>query len=264
MTDLFSLLGKVAIVTGGNGGIGKAIALALSSQGADIVIADYNNLSTPETVKEIAGLSGSRAIGIEVDIREEKQIERMTEKALAAFQRIDILVNVAGIAGPSNPQDTTAEVWDNVINTNLKGTFLCSKAVHPAFKAAEAGKIINIASMTAIFGSGMLPAYSFSKEGIVQLTKSLAVSWAKDNIQVNAIAPGWFKTELGRGAREADPTHEYRIASLTPMGRWGKVSELGGAAIFLASHASDFVTGITLPVDGGYSIALNGMDGPFA
>jgi 2-deoxy-D-gluconate 3-dehydrogenase len=264
MDDLFSLKGRVAIVTGGNGGIGKAIASALASQGAGIVVAARNRTKTARTIKEIKKAYGVRVLGIEVDLLHEEQIDAMVKKAMEALGRIDILVNNAGIAEGKKPQEVSTGEWDRVLNTNLRGAFLCSKAVYPHMKGMGGGKIINIGSMASIFGSAFLSAYSASKGGIAQLTKSLAVAWAPDNIQVNAILPGWYKTDLGGDARKADPTHEGRIASLTPMGRWGETRELGGAAIFLASHASDFVTGVELPVDGGYSICLNGMDGPFS
>jgi len=262
--DLFSLEGRVAIVTGGNGGIGKAFACALASKGASIVVAARNQTKTAQTIKEIKKNYGTRVLGTEVDLLHEEQIDAMVKKVLEDFGRIDILVNNAGIAEGKKPQDVSINEWDRVLNTNLRGTFLCSRAVYPHMKAKGGGKIINIGSMASIFGSALLPAYSASKGGIVQLTKSLAVAWAPDNIQVNVILPGWYKTNLGEEARKADTTHESRIASLTPMGRWGETHELGGAAIFLASHASDFVTGVELPVDGGYSICLNGMDGPFS
>jgi 2-deoxy-D-gluconate 3-dehydrogenase len=263
MNDLFSLEGRVAIVTGGNGGIGKAIACALASKGASIAVAARNQTKTAKAVKEIKESFGVSVQGIEVDLLHEEQIDAMVKKVMEVLGRIDILVNNAGIAEGKKPQDVSINDWDRVLNTNLQGAFLCARAVYPYMKARGGGKIINIGSMASIFGSAFLPAYSASKGGIVQLTKSLAVAWAPDNIQVNAILPGWYKTGLGEEARKTDSTHEGRIASLTPMGRWGKTNELGGAALFLASPASDFVTGVELPVDGGYSISLNGMDGPF-
>jgi 2-deoxy-D-gluconate 3-dehydrogenase len=263
MKDLFSLEGKVAIVTGGNGGIGEAIARALASKGADIAVAARNRAKTAKAVNKIKKDYGVRALGIELDVLDERQIEDMAKKVREAFGHIDILVNNSGIAEGKKPMEVSAGEWDKVLGTNLRGAFLCAKTVYPHLKAAGGGKIINIGSMTTIFGSSFLAAYGASKGGLAQLTKSLAVAWAPDNIQVNIILPGWYKTDLGEEARKADPTHEGRIVAATPMGRWGEVQELGGAAIFLSSHASDFVTGVELPVDGGYSICLNGMDGPF-
>jgi 2-deoxy-D-gluconate 3-dehydrogenase len=264
MSTLFDLSEKVAIVTGGNRGIGKALALALASHGADIIIAARNQTKTAEAIKEIKKSYGVRVEGIEVDVLREEQIIAMVKKAVEAFGKIDILVNNSGIAEIKRPEDLTSEEWDRVLGTNLRGAFLCSKAAYPHLKAAGGGKIINIGSIASIFGCSLLPAYAASKGGVVQLTKSLAVAWAADNIQVNAILPGWYKTELGGGPKEPNAAYDKRISSLTPMGRFGETHELGGAAIFLASHASDFITGASIPVDGGYSVCLSALDGPFA
>jgi len=263
MNKLFDLTGKKAIITGGNGGIGRAIAAALASAGADIIVAARNRAKTNETVSELQTAFGVQAAGVEFDVLQEFSINQMVLKSLKILGSLDILVNNSGIAEGKRPETVSSAEWDRVIDTNLRGAFLCSKAVYPILKKQRAGKIINIGSMTSIFGSGFLAAYGSSKGGIVQLSKSLAVAWAPDNIQVNAILPGWFKTELGSSARAEDPTHESRIIAATPMGRWGETHELGGAAIFLAGQASNFVTGIAIPVDGGYSSCLNGMDGPF-
>ena len=256
MKDLFSLQGKVAIVTGGNGGIGKAIARGMAAMGANIVIAARNEAKTAEAVRSIKEEFRRQVIGIKVDIREEKQVRAMAAKALEVFGRIDILVNNAGTNIRKLPQEYTVDEWEEVINTNLRGAFLCSQAVYPAMQAAGGGKIINIGSMASIFGGAKLALYGTSKGGIVQLTRSLAVAWAKDNIQVNAILPGWFNTELTRQARKEISGLEERIIARTPVGRWGEPDEVAGTALFLASHASDFVTGVALPVDGGYSVLL--------
>jgi 2-deoxy-D-gluconate 3-dehydrogenase len=260
VNDLFNLDGKVAIVTGGNRGIGRAIANAVASAGANVIIAARDKEKMAEAVEEIRKSHGVKALAIETDVRQEGSINSMADKSAGAFGRIDILVNNAGIADGKRPLDLSLDEWNRVISTNLTSAFLCSKAVYPYMQAAGGGKIINIGSMASMFGSSVLPAYGASKGGIVQLTKSLAVAWAGDNIQVNAILPGWYRTEIGRSS---DEELERHIASLTPMGRYGQPSELGGAAIFLASRAADFVTGISLPVDGGYSIALRGLDPPF-
>ena len=256
MKDLFILKNKVAIVTGGNGGLGKAIARGLASMGASIVIAARNEAKTTEAVKDIQDEVDTRVIGLSVDIREEEQIRNLVEKTLEAFGRIDILVNNAGMNIRKFPQEYKTEEWSAVIDTNLRGAFLCSQAVYPAMKAAGAGKVINIGSMTSLFGGAKLALYGTSKGGIVQLTRSLAVAWAQDNIQVNAILPGFFNTELTRQARKEIPGLEERVITRTPVGRWGEPDDLAGTAIFLASHAADFVTGVALPVDGGYSIML--------
>ena len=263
MNNMFSLEGKVAIVTGGNGGLGKAIASAFASMGANITIAARNRTKIEQAIKEITATYGVMALGIETDVVQEEQINSMVKKTADTFGRIDILVNDAGIAEGKEPLSVSTAEWDAVIDTNLRSAFLCSKAVYPYMKAVGGGKIINIGSMASILGSSVLPAYAASKGGIVQLGRSLAVAWAADNIQVNAILPGWCKTDLGKEVREADPTFEGRIASLVPMGRYGEAPELGGAAVFLASQASSYVTGVALPVDGGFSSVLRGFDGPF-
>jgi 2-deoxy-D-gluconate 3-dehydrogenase len=180
----------------------------------------------------------------------------MTDKILQELGRIDILVNNAGINIRKMPQDYDASEWDQVLAGNLRSAFLCAKFVYPAMKAGGGGKIINIGSMTSIFSGAKLGPYSASKGGIVQMSRSMACAWAEDNIQVNAILPGWIDTELTRRARiEIEGLHE-RAAARTPAGRWGDPRDLAGAAIFLASPASDFVTGVALPVDGGYSISI--------
>jgi 2-deoxy-D-gluconate 3-dehydrogenase len=174
----------------------------------------------------------------------------MVQATLEALGGVDILVNNAGINIRKAPQDYTLEEWQRVVNTNLTGVFLCARAVYPHMVAARGGKIINIGSMTSIFGSSVAPAYAASKGGIVQFTKSLAVFWARDNIQVNAILPGWIHTDLT--ATTATERYNF-IKARIPHGRWGEPDELAGAAVFLASRASDYVTGIALPVDGGYT-----------
>lgn len=256
MKDLFSLQDKVAIVTGGNGGIGKAIGRGLAASGASLVIAARNEAKTAEAVRDIHEKFGIPVLGVRVDVRQEEQIRALAAKALETFGRIDVLVNNAGMNIRKLPQDYTVAEWDEVLDTNLRGAFLCSQAVYPAMKAAGGGKIINIGSMTSIFGGSKLAPYGTSKGGIVQLTRSLAVAWSLDNIQVNAILPGFINTDLTRQARKEIQGLEERVIARTPVGRWGKSEELAGVAIFLASPAADFVTGVALPVDGGYSVML--------
>jgi 2-deoxy-D-gluconate 3-dehydrogenase len=172
------------------------------------------------------------------------------------LKRIDILFNNAGINIRKPPQDLAAEEWQKVLDINLTSAFLMSKAVYPALQRAGGGKIVNIGSMTSIFGAGFAPAYATSKGGIVQLTKSLALAWAADNIQVNAILPGWFDTALTQQARQEIPGLHERVLARIPQGRWARPEDMAGTAIFLASPASDYVTGVAIPVDGGYSVAL--------
>ncbi len=256
MKNLFSLQGKVAIVTGGNGGIGKGIARGLAAVGSNLVIAARNEAKTAEAIREITGEFGVKVIGVKVDVAKEADNRLLAVKALEAFGRIDILVNNAGMNIRKLPQEYTAAEWDEVINTNLRGTFLCSQAVYPAMKKGGGGKIINIGSMTSIFGGAKLAPYGSSKGAVVQLTKSLAVAWAQDNIQVNAILPGWITTELTKQARKDIAGLEEKVVVRTPAGRWGEPGDLSGTAIFLASSASDFVTGVAIPVDGGYAAML--------
>lgn len=254
MKELFSLKGEVAIVTGGNGGIGKAIALGFAAMGANVVIAARNEAKTDEAVRGIKEEFGTQVLGVKVDVRQAEQIYVLIEKTLEVFGRIGILVNNAGISMGKLPQEYTVDEWDNVLNTNLRSVFLCSQAVYQTMKANGYGKIINIGSMFSIFGGAVVAAYGASKGGVVQLTRSLAVAWAKDNIQVNCILPGYINTDATRRVKAEIPTIQERVVTRTPVGRWGEPGDLAGTAIYLASHAADFVTGVALPVDGGYSI----------
>ncbi|MFH1240925.1 MAG: glucose 1-dehydrogenase [Pseudomonadota bacterium] len=256
MEGAWSLQNRVAIVTGGNGGIGKGIAVGFASMGADIVIAARNRAKTDEAVEEIKRSFDVRVLGLQADVRYEDQIQEMVASVLKTFGGIHILVNNAGMNIRKMPQDYLASEWDEVINTNLRSAFLCSKAVYPSMKGAGGGKVINIGSMTSILGGAKLAPYGTSKGGIVQLTRSLAVAWASDNIQVNAILPGWINTELTKQARKDLPGLHERVIDRTPAGRWGEPGDLAGAAIFLASRSSDYVTGVALPVDGGFSIMI--------
>lgn len=256
MKDLFNLKEKVALVTGGNGGIGKGIARGLAWAGSAIAIAARNEAKTSKAIGEIREEFGVNAIGVEVNIREEKSIQEMVTQILDRFKRIDILVNNAGMNIRKPPQELSSAEWDEVLEVNLRSAFLCSKAIYPIMKKLGGGKIINIGSMTSLMGGAKLAPYGASKGGIVQLSQSLAVAWAPDNIQVNAILPGWINTELTIQARKDIQGLHERVLSRTPSGQWGEPDDLIGAAIFLASPASDFVTGVALPVDGGFSIMI--------
>jgi 2-deoxy-D-gluconate 3-dehydrogenase len=249
MSTAFHLSGKVAIVTGGNGGIGYGIARGLAEAGASIVVAARNSDKNRQAVATLRELGG-KALSTTTDVQDEASVQAMVNATVHAFGRIDILVNNAGINIRKAPQDYTLAEWQSVLNTNLTGVFLCAREVYSHMVRAGGGKIINIGSMTSIFGSNVAPAYSTSKGGVVQFTKSLAVFWAKDNIQVNAILPGWIHTDL---TAAASPERYNAITSRIPHGRWGEPDELAGTAVFLASSASHYVTGIALPVDGGYT-----------
>jgi 2-deoxy-D-gluconate 3-dehydrogenase len=248
----FDLTGKVAVVTGGNGGLGLGIAMGLASAGANIVIAARSVEKTAQALEDIRAL-GVEAHGITVDVTKEPAVQRMVTDTIDHMGRLDILVNNSGIAVRAQPQNLTAAQWDSVMDVNLRAAFIASKEAYPHLLKNGGGKIINIGSMYSLFGSDWGSPYAASKGGIVQLTKSLAVAWAKDNIQVNAILPGWFVTDLTRGIEEGDPERHDNVSRRIPTGRWGDPSELGGAAVFLASQASNYVTGSTLSVDGGYS-----------
>jgi 2-deoxy-D-gluconate 3-dehydrogenase len=249
----FDLSGKVAIVTGGNGGIGLGMARGLAAAGAIIAIVGRDEAKSVAAVAELS-TAGGKAIAVTTDVTDEAAVAAMAERVRRELGRIDILVNNAGINIRKAPHALSLAEWESVMTTNLTSAFLCSRTVHPALKEAGGGKIINIGSMMSIFGASFAPAYAASKGGIVQFTRSCAVAWAADNIQVNAVLPGWIDTELTRRAREqVDGLHD-RVLARTPAARWGEPADFAGIATFLASNASDFVTGAAIAVDGGFSI----------
>ncbi len=252
--EMFGLSGKVAIVTGGNGGIGKGIARGLAGSGANIVIGARNEAKTADAAAEIKTDFGVEVLGIKADMLQVSEIDEMVKQTLNKFGRIDILVSNAGIGIHKLPQDMSLAEWDKNVDINLRGFFIIAKAVYPIMKKAGGGKIISIGSMTSIFGVGALPAYGASKGGILQLTRSLAVAWAGDNIQVNCILPGWINTDLSAEGKRDIPGLNEGIIARTPAGRWGDPVDLAGTAVFLASPASNFITGVAIPVDGGYAV----------
>ena len=249
---MFDLTGRVAIVTGGNGGIGLGMAKGLAIAGARIVVAARDAAKSQAAVAELRAL-GSDALAIEADVTDEASVNALVAQTVQRCGRLDILVNNAGTNIRKPVQDLELAQWQQVMDTNLTSAFLCSRAAYPHLKSAGGGKVINIGSMLSIFGAAYAPAYSASKGGIVQLTKSLAVAWAADNIQVNAVLPGWVDTALTRKARAEVPSLNERVLSRSPTGRWGVAADFEGIAVFLASAQSDFVTGTAIPVDGGYS-----------
>ena len=252
-TELFDLRGKVAIVTGGNGGIGLGMARGLAEAGAGIAIVGRNEAKLAAAVAELKQ-AGARAISVTADVTDKAAVTAMVVRVRRELGRIDILVNNAGINIRKSPHALGLEEWDSVIRTNLTSAFLCSQAVYPAMKEAAGGKIINIGSMMSIFGASFAPAYAASKGGIVQFTRSCAVAWAADNIQANAVLPGWIDTDLTKRARqEIDGLHD-KVLGRTPAARWGAIADFAGIAVFLSSAASDFVTGTAIPVDGGFSM----------
>jgi 2-dehydro-3-deoxy-D-gluconate 5-dehydrogenase len=249
---MFDLTGRVAVVTGGNGGIGLGMARGLARAGARVVVAARNEHKSSVAVKELKAL-GSNALAIGTDVTDEQSVNALAAAVAEQCGRVDILVNNAGVNIRVPAHDLRLEDWHQVLDTNLTSAFLCARAVHPHMKRTGAGKIVNIGSMLSIFGASFAPAYGASKGGIVQLTKSLAVAWAGDNIQVNAVLPGWVDTDLTRQTRAQVPGLHEKVLSRTPSGRWGVAADFEGIAVFLASNASNFVTGAVIAVDGGYS-----------
>jgi 2-deoxy-D-gluconate 3-dehydrogenase len=251
---LFDLEGRVAIVTGGNGGIGLGMARGLAGAGARVIVAGRNRDKSLRAVGELEQLGAGRALAIEVDVTDENSVAALFAEAEARCGRLDILINNAGINIRKSPQELSLAEWHRVLDTNLTSAYLCSHAAYPLMKKAGAGKVINVGSIMSVLATSLTPAYAASKGGIVQLTRSCASAWARDNIQVNAILPGWIDTELTEGARREVPGLHDNVLRRTPAGRWGTIDDLRGVAVFLSAPASDFVTGAAITVDGGYSM----------
>jgi len=246
--NLFDLKGKTALVTGGNGGIGLGMAKGLAAAGARVAIAGRDKSKSTEALKSL-----SDGIAVEADLKDEIACQAMVEEAAKRLGRLDILVNNAGTNIRKPPEEYSIEEWRLVLDTNLTSAFVAAQAAYRHMKRAGGGKIVNIGSMMSIFGASFVAPYGASKGGMVQLTRALACAWAKDNIQVNAVLPGWIDTALTRRARADIKGLHERVLARTPAGRWGQPEDLSGIAVFLCSRASDFVTGTAIPVDGGYS-----------
>jgi len=248
---MFELPGKIAIVTGASRGIGDAIAKGFAQAGAELVLVSRNIVALEEVAKEIKAL-GRKALPLAADIGNPEDIQRTIENTLKVFPRIDILVNNAGISPIlKKSEELTLREWEEIVRVNLTGTFLFCQAVGKVMIQQGGGKIINMVSVGAVVGFQRQIAYCATKGGILQLTKVLAIEWARYNIQVNAIGPAYLETELTKGMRESKIISENLIRR-TPMGRFGKPEEVVGAALYLASDASSYVTGQTLFVDGGW------------
>ena len=249
---LFDLTGRVAVVTGGNGGIGRGIALGLAEAGAAVAVFGRNQEKNQRVLSELKAL-GAPSLAVKLDVTNRAGLEPALKQVESALGRIGILVNNAGnVSLSGGVLQEKAEDWDNVIETQLNAVFLLSKLAAASMLGHKGGKIINLASMYSYFGSGLVPSYSAAKGAIVQLTKSMAIELAPHNIQVNAIAPGWIETDMTAAVRSTPMNDE--ILARTPAARWGQAEEVAGTAVFLASRASDFVTGTTIRVDGGYAI----------
>ena len=251
---MFDLTDRIALVTGGNGGIGLGMARGLGQAGATVIIVGRNAEKSAAALRELQAL-GVRAESLACDVAKEAEVQRMFAEVQARHGRLHILVNNAGSTVRKPPQDFSLDDWNQVMDVNLTSAFLCARAAYPLMLQAGGGKVINIGSILSVLGAPYAPAYCASKGGIVQLTRSLATAWAKDRIQANAVLPGWIDTELTVSARNQVPGLNERVLARTPAGRWGTPQDLAGVAVFLASPASDFVTGAAITVDGGYSIS---------
>ncbi|WP_369059247.1 2-dehydro-3-deoxy-D-gluconate 5-dehydrogenase KduD [Caulobacter sp. 73W] len=248
MSKLFSLEGKTALVTGANTGIGQAIAIALAEAGADVAVAGR---SEPTETQKAIEATGRKFLSIKADFGSTEPVQRVVDETVAAFGKLDILVNNAGIIRRADSIEFSEADWDAVMDTNLKVVFFLTQAVARQMLKQGGGKVINIASLLSYQGGIRVPSYTASKSGLAGLTKILANEWAAKGINVNAIAPGYVETNNTEALR-ADAERNASILARIPAGRWSHASDLGGAAVFLAAAASDYVHGVTLPVDGGW------------
>jgi 2-deoxy-D-gluconate 3-dehydrogenase len=248
----FDLSGQVALVTGGNRGIGLGIAEGLAAAGAAVMIAGRDRDSNEAAVAALRD-AGGVAEAVDADVTLEPSCRAMVDATAERLGRLDILVNNAGIFLGGRPENMAVADWNSVLATNLTSAFIASQTAYPHMKRAGGGRIINIGSMYSVFGSPTAQAYGASKGGIVQLTKSLAAAWAADNIRVNAVLPGFIDTEMSRPGGVWDAEFHDTVLRRTPAGRWGTPQDLAGVAVFLAGAASNFVTGAAIPVDGGFA-----------
>ncbi len=246
----FNLEGKTAVVTGASYGLGKAMAVGLAEAGADVVVVSRKLKNLSEVKNEIEGL-GRRVLPLKCDVSKITDVKNIINKILKEFKKIDILVNNAGITIRKEAVKYSDNDWDRVINTNLKGVFLCCREAGKVMIKQKKGKIINIASLMSFIGGITIPAYSASKGGVALLTKAFSNDWAKYNINVNAIAPGYFKTPLTEKLLH-NKVRYPQIISRIPMGKWGKPDDLKGTVVFLASEASNYISGHIIVVDGGW------------
>jgi NAD(P)-dependent dehydrogenase (short-subunit alcohol dehydrogenase family) len=250
--DRFRLDGKVALVTGGSRGLGRAIADALAAAGADVALTARQHENAERAAEVVAKSTARNAIGIAADVTSMAAVEAMVREAVDRLGRIDILVNNAGVNIRGPIEELREDEWDVVVDTNLKGPWLCCRAVAPIMKRQKWGRVINVSSMLGEISLPGRTPYASSKGGLTLLTKTLALEWAKDGINVNALCPGPFATEINTPLLN-DPAVSAQMVANVPLARWGDPVELGPAAVFLASDASSFMTGATLFIDGGYT-----------
>lgn len=250
---MFDLTGKVAIVTGGNGGIGLGMAIGLAEAGATVAVVGRNAEKLAQAVSDIEAVGG-KAVSFTCDVSDSEACKALVPTVVEKLGKVDILVNNSGINFRKQPQDFSLEEWHAVIDTNLTAAFLLSQAVYPHFMKQGGGKIINVGSIASFMGSPMAVAYAPSKGGILQLGRALAVAWAKDNIQINTVLPGWIDTPMSKTARRDIPGLEEMVIGRTPAGAFGSPADFAGAAVYFASAASNFVNGTSLVIDGAYSI----------
>lgn len=250
--DLFRLDGRRALVTGGGKGLGKVMATALAQAGADVVVASRTRTQCEETAAEIAAATGRRVVALEADVTESAQVARLADDAESALGPIDILINNAGVNRRGSAAELAEADWDEVIAVNLKAPFLCARVFGPRMAARGWGRIVNLGSILSVIGIPGRAPYAAAKAGLVNMTRVLALEWATQGVTVNSLCPGPFETEMNLPLLQ-DPEKYQAFVAKIPMGRWGYLHEVAGAALFLSSEASSFVTGSALFVDGGWT-----------